>query len=174
MRVFPIVIPIARMAYNSQRLTVESPAGGETTHILPANTGCIVNNTGIHYNTKYWQQPHVIEPRRWLTSCPNTYHPSRPSPQQKAEINAHDTPFTANHIKGSFMTFNEGPRACLGKRFAQVEFVAFYATLLQKYKLVLGTEEDKGRVERTIRLRSGGSPVTLIPPMDVKVRLERR
>jgi cytochrome P450 len=162
------------MAYDSQHLTVESSTGGVTTHILPARTGCIVNNTGLHYNTKYWHEPHLIEPRRWLTSSPNTYDPLHPNPQQEAEINAHDTPFTANHVKGSFMTFNEGPRACLGKRFAQVEFVAFYARLLKQHRLVLGEGEDGDEMERVIRLRSGGSPVTLVPPMDVKVRLEER
>lgn len=72
------------------------------------------------------------------------------------------------------MTFSEGPRACLGRRFAQVEFVAFFAGLMRRYRVKLGEGAERGRVERMIRLRSGGSPVTLVPPEDVKLNLEVR
>jgi hypothetical protein len=38
----------------------------------------------------------------------------------------------------------------------------------------LGDGMDAKEVERTIRLRSGGSPVTLVPPEDVRINLVER
>ncbi|KAK4983975.1 hypothetical protein LTR50_006885 [Elasticomyces elasticus] len=175
MRVFPIVIPIGRMVTREQELVVEnaSKAAKSTAHVLPPNTGVIVNNTGIHHSQDYWPNPHIIEPRRWLTSCPNTYDPLHPTPAQEAEILSGTVPIPS-HIKGTFLTFNEGPRACLGRRFAQVEFIAFFSRLLKQYRLTLGGVARRDEVEKMIRLRSGGSPVTLVPPEDVKVYLTSR
>ncbi|KAF9894899.1 hypothetical protein FE257_004521 [Aspergillus nanangensis] len=165
MRVFPIVIPITRMAVQNEDLPVEG-----TKHTLPAGTLTIVNNTGVHYNDKYWPSPHVIEPRRWLTSSPNAYDPQAPTADQLHEIQQGKCPLP-NHRRGTFMTFNEGPRACLGRRFAQIEFIAFFARLLRDHRLKLDDGIEPAEVERQIRLRAGGSPVTLVPPIDLRVRL---
>lgn len=165
MRVFPIVIPITRMALQNEDLPVEG-----TKHTLPAGTLTIVNNTGVHYNDKYWPNPHIIEPRRWLTSNPNTFDPQAPTGKQLDEIQQGKFPLP-NHRRGTFMTFNEGPRACLGRRFAQIEFVAFFGRLLRDHRLKLDDGIDPAEVERQVRLRAGGSPVTLVPPVDLRVRL---
>ncbi|KAL4746662.1 hypothetical protein BDW72DRAFT_207140 [Aspergillus terricola var. indicus] len=165
MRVFPIVIPITRMAVQNEDLPVEG-----TKHTLPAGTQTIVNNTGVHYNDKYWPSPHIIEPRRWLTGNPNAYDPQAPTGDQLHEIQQGKFPLP-NHRRGTFMTFNEGPRACLGRRFAQIEFIAFFARLLRDHRLRLDDGIEPAEVERQIRLRAGGSPVTLVPPMDLRVRL---
>jgi cytochrome P450 len=52
--------------------------------------------------------------------------------------------------KGTFMPWSDGPRACPGKKFAQVEFVAVIVTILRDYRLrppVMNreTEEDARR-----------------------------
>jgi hypothetical protein len=62
----------------------------------------------------------------------------------------------------------------MGRSFAKTEFVAFYSRLLRKYRLRLADGVDAETVERVIRLRSGGSPVTLIPPEDVHISLVER
>ncbi|KAK2755486.1 hypothetical protein FQN54_006423 [Arachnomyces sp. PD_36] len=167
MRVFPIVIPITRLAVTDHDLPVQG-----TQHTIPADTLTIVNNTAIHHNEANWPHPHIIEPRRWLTANPNAYDPKAPTPQQEAEIldQSTDRPI-ASHRRGTFMTFNEGPRACLGRRFAQVEFVAFFAGLLRYHRLRLDGSFEPVELEEQIRLRGGGSPVTLVPPVDVKVYL---
>lgn len=69
------------------------------------------------------------------------------------------------------MTFNEGPRACLGKRFARTEFIAFFARLLRHNRLRLGEDISKEQVDKILRLRSQGSPVTLVPPEDIDIRV---
>jgi cytochrome P450 len=175
MRVFPIVIPIGRIITQPHELVVETstPDGGgrtSTTHMLPSGTGVIVNNTGIHFNHRYWPHPSIIEPLRWLSANPNTYDPT-----SSTSPDANQAPANfPGHMKGTFLTFSEGPRACLGKRFAQVEFVAFFARLLRLYRIGLAPGLDKIVVEKTVRLRSGGSPVTLMPPEDVKLSLVAR
>ncbi|KAL8778008.1 MAG: hypothetical protein Q9213_007606 [Squamulea squamosa] len=60
---------------------------------------------------------------------------------------------------GAFIPFSDGPRACLGRRFAMVELVAVIATIMRDYSVELDTrewaseeglkemsEEEKGRV----------------------------
>ncbi|KGO48199.1 Cytochrome P450 [Penicillium expansum] len=183
MRVFPIVIPITRLAVTDQDLVVDG-----TKHTLPAQTLTIVNNTAIHHDEANWPHPHIIEPRRWLTTNPNTFDPtnnttttnttSPDDPQQPAETTIHQPTVTSarpgtTHRRGTFMTFNEGPRACPGRRFAQVEFVAFFSQLLRDHRLGLVDESTTARenLEHQVRLLGGGSPVTLVPPVDVKVCL---
>ena len=76
--------------------------------------------------------------------------------------------------KGTFLTFSEGPRACLGRTFARAEFVAFFSRLLRHHRLRLHESVSAVDVEKVLRLRSGGSPMTLIPPKDVRICLDAR
>jgi cytochrome P450 len=171
MRVFPIVIPIGRQIMSDQELYVGDKEKG-LRHILPAGCGVIVNITALHYNTNYWPQPGVLEPQRWLSSSPNTYDPAG-TKQGGDEETAVQHPIPGQN-KGTFFTFSEGPRACMGKRFATTELIAFFARLLRHYRIQLGPDVSAEEVDRTIRCRSGGSPVTLVPPEDVKLILVRR
>ena len=183
MRVFPIVLPIGRLTTQAQELEVEASPNTKdgvnegqatNTHTLPARCGVIVNNCGIHHSTKYWPHPYIIEPRRWLSSNPNTWDPTcNGSSDQNADL-VKTSNRIPSHCKGTFLTFSEGPRACLGRRFAQVEFIAFFAGLLKEHRIQLGGTVPANEVERNLRLRSGGSPVTLVPPEDVKLLLIRR
>ena len=43
--------------------------------------------------------------------------------------------------KGAFLSFSEGPRACPGRRFAQVEITAVLAFIFQKYSVELDVRE---------------------------------
>ena len=54
---------------------------------------------------------------------------------------------------------------------AKIEFVAFLSRLLRRHGLQLDESASAIEVERGLRLESRGSPVTLIPPDDVKIRL---
>ncbi|KAI4251405.1 MAG: hypothetical protein L6R42_008404, partial [Xanthoria sp. 1 TBL-2021] len=42
---------------------------------------------------------------------------------------------------GAFIPFSDGPRACLGRRFAMVELVAVIATMMREYSVELDTRE---------------------------------
>ena len=181
LRIFPIVIPITRMVDEDQKIFVESKdthkgyGDSSITHILPSQCGVIVNNTGIHYSESYWPEAHKIDPHRWLSEDPNGFKPARSSIQEEYDPNHVDTKFAIPaHVKGTFLTFSEGPRACLGRKFAQAEQIAFFARLLRRYQIRLGGNVSKAEVEQNIRLRSAGSPVTLALPDDVKLFLDPR
>ena len=47
-------------------------------------------------------------------------------------------------VKGAFLPFSEGPRACLGRRFAQVEIMAVLATIFRDYSVELAVPDDDG------------------------------
>jgi cytochrome P450 len=145
-------------------------------HVLPGGTSYIVTNTPIHYDPAVWPSPETIEPRRWLVADPHSLDPSKPlTAAQEAEISEGKSPIPGNR-KGTFLSFGEGPRACLGRSFARVEYVAIISRLLRRHRLeMLDDDSDKAaRVLQTARLRSGGAPVSLNPPEDVPVRLVPR
>ncbi|KAK4233885.1 cytochrome P450 [Achaetomium macrosporum] len=171
MRVFPIVQTLGRVAVGEQEVPLSK--GG---HVVPDGSYLVVNNTAIHYNPDIWPSPDVIEPRRWLVADPHGLDPAKPlTPEQEAEIAAGSVPIPGNR-RGTFLSFGEGPRACLGRSFARVEFVAIMSRMLRKHRLEMTDHdaEQAARVLRTARLRSGSGPVTLIPPEDVPMRLAPR
>ncbi|EJD40943.1 cytochrome P450 [Auricularia subglabra TFB-10046 SS5] len=80
-------------------------------YIVPPRTPVVINTIAVHRDPKLWGED-VLEfrPQRWIEDSPR---------------------------KGQFMAFSEGARACLGKKFAQVEFVAVIATLFSRFRLEL-------------------------------------
>ncbi|KAK0634278.1 cytochrome P450 [Bombardia bombarda] len=175
LRVFTIVQSITRKVYEPQNLLVHDSSTGETRNVqLPAGTAVIINNVALHFLPLNWPSPHVLEPRRWLVSEPNTFDPlEKPTAAQEADMAAGTTPIP-NHERGTFMAFNEGLRACLGRIFAKAEFVAFFAHMLRDHRFELDEDVSPADVERIMRLRSGGSVVTLTPSENVRVRLVPR
>ncbi|KAI0538756.1 cytochrome P450 [Xylaria digitata] len=174
LRVFPVIIPIARQTVSAQELTIRSERFGNKTATLPGGMDVVINNTAIHFSESYWPSPDILDPRRWLVRDSQTFDPSKPlTKEQEVEIQK-GIFSTQGNAKGTFMSFGEGPRACLGRNFAKVEFVAFFSRLLQNHRLEVGDGMNPGKIERNLRLLSGGSPVTLIPPHAVNIKLVPR
>lgn len=164
MRIFPIVPTLARVAFEPQQLS------GYT---LPGKTSYITNTPAIHYDPSVWPSPEIIEPRRWLVADPHSFDPCKPlTAAQETEIRNGTTAIPGNR-KGTFLTFGEGPRACLGCSFARVEYVSLISRLLRRHRLEIADNDvsKAARALRTALLRSGGSPVTLTPPEDIPVLL---
>ncbi|KAI1421891.1 cytochrome P450 [Xylaria sp. FL1777] len=171
LRVFPVIIPIARQTVSAQQVTITSAGFCRENFTLPGGMDVVINNTAIHFSESYWPSPDVIDPRRWLVRDSQSFNPLKPLTKEQ-EVDIKKCIFsTQRNAKGTFMTFGEGPRACLGRNFAKVEFVAFFSCLLQNHRLELRDDMNPGRIERNLRLLSGGSPVTLIPPHSVVVKL---
>ncbi|KAI0547230.1 cytochrome P450 [Xylaria curta] len=175
MRVFPTVLPIGRVVASAQEIVVTEQNGKRrASHLLPPKTGVIVNNTAIHFSGAYWPSPHVIDPRRWLVEEPNGFNPTAPLSERDRESISSGSVSIPSHVRGTFMTFNEGPRACVGRNFAKAEYVAFFARLLYNNRLVLRSGINAAWEERKIRCRSAGSPVSLMPDGDVPVQIVPR
>ncbi|KAL8665783.1 MAG: hypothetical protein Q9202_001905 [Teloschistes flavicans] len=115
----------------------------EKTYIVPPNTLCMMNTSAVHRHPKFWPQCELIAddgPPYPVSS----FDPSIWLRDTKEDIGdqAADTFFPR---PGSFIPFSEGPRACIGKRFAQAQFVAVIAVIFRNYsvELAVGTDEKE-------------------------------
>ncbi|KAF8472033.1 cytochrome P450 [Kalaharituber pfeilii] len=187
LRVFcPVVVTIV---YNKKKC------------IIPADTVIHINNHAVHRNPKYWVLPNQTEeeaqineyrPQRWFLNNNNDNSNSSSSTSITENYDEEDDTnpayepqgkdtsksFFRPH-RGSYMPFSDGPRACLGRKFAQVEFVAALAVLFREYCVELVVrkgetwEEARGRARRYVD--NSGAVITLGPKgEEVGVRFVRR
>ena len=75
--------------------------------------------------------------------------------------------------KGAFLPFSEGARACSGKKFATVEFVAVLFTLLREHRIELEEGWSAERVKNVLGGRKAGA-LTLQPPESIPLRFVGR
>ncbi|KAJ3289946.1 hypothetical protein HDU79_003657 [Rhizoclosmatium sp. JEL0117] len=139
LRLYPQVIAIPK--YSADQTVVIGK------HVLPPKTVIHIEVTAIHKNPDVWG-PDVDEfkPERFLST-------------DEARQNA---------VKIGWMPFSEGPRACVGKKFSQVEFVVVLTMVIMRYRV--GVPEG---VSRECLLESA-SLFTLKPKHNVKLVFSRR
>ena len=94
----------------------------------------------LHHDPDYWQEPEKFDPERF-------------SPERKHEINP-----------SSWQPFGDGPRNCVGMRFAFFEMKLCLAKLLLKYRLVPGPNTEIGELRTVCKL------VSLAPKYGVLVK----
>jgi cytochrome P450 len=156
LRLVPAVVGIPKEVspvHGDQIVTID----GEK-HLLPAGLKIILSSVGAQRNERYWPtrpskiepgKPHDLDdfdPERW-------YRTSDASNTNTEEVKGADTedyggfqgPDTSaslfRPVRGSFIAFSDGPRACLGRRIAQVEMLAAMATIFQTHSLELAVDE---------------------------------
>ena len=107
-------------------------------YTVPADTLILMNTSATHRNPKYWPSaepnaedgpPYPVssfDPARWL--------------RNNSDDGGDTTSF--GPTPGSYIPFSDGPRACIGKRFAQVEFCAVMASIFKYYTVELATETN--------------------------------
>lgn len=113
-------------------------------------------------NTLHTQSTHLSVPRPPLSRAPT----STTGPTASAQG-------ILKPAKGAFLPFSDGARACSGKKFATVEFVAVLFTLLRNHRVQL---EDGWTAERVKKILSGrkAGGLTLQPPESIPLRYVRR
>ncbi|KAI8319572.1 cytochrome P450 [Martensiomyces pterosporus] len=79
-------------------------------HFLPAGTEVNVNGTGANYNARYWKEPHLFDPERFINS---------------------------EEAKRNVFTFSAGMRICPGKHLAWIEVLTIMANILKDYDIAL-------------------------------------
>jgi cytochrome P450 len=141
-----------------------------TTHILPAGTRVYLSAPGVHYHPKYWPDPYKLDPNRWTTFSSAYNQTSESNTDGGKRVLAADK---TRQMRGTLLTFSDGARACLGRKFAQAEYIAFLVASLRDYKVGLAPGYDAKVVERDLYLKSGGK-LTLAPFSHVKFSLEKR
>ncbi|XP_077486201.1 thromboxane-A synthase-like [Amblyomma americanum] len=107
---------------------------------IPAGTAIMAASEYIHRDPRHWDEPEKFNPDRFM-------------PENKSKINPM-----------AMQAFGNGPRNCIGMRFAQIELRYTFAHILRKYRLekTENSEKDPPRIEM--------NPIILKIKNGVKVR----
>ncbi|KAF8386607.1 cyp-42A1 [Pristionchus pacificus] len=119
LRLYPSVPIFARQVTEDLRIK---------DHLLPTGTGIVIMPSMVHKDTRYWPDPEVFLPERFLDT----------------EANRH--PY-------SYIPFSAGSRNCIGQRFAIMEEKCVLAILLRQFKVEakLATHDMRIAAELIIR-----------------------
>ena len=139
-----------------------------------------INLTSLHYNPEYWG-PDVNEfrPDRWDKRNKKSF-----LAQNEGLPNLSATGLEHNNIhkpvRGALVPFSDGMRACIGKKFAQVEFVGALSAIFRRYRVELYTESgqswEEARQHAADVLATSRNTLSLCLPKgtDIPLRLIRR
>ncbi|KAF9529863.1 cytochrome P450 [Crepidotus variabilis] len=107
-RLFPAAHILLREAWQDTIIHIPGPAGtDEVTAIpVPKGTPVIVDMVGVQYNPRYYEDPTAFKPSRW---------------------------YGVSNDSDAFLAFSVGPRACVGRKFATSEAVAFLTSMLRDF-----------------------------------------
>ncbi|TEB05118.1 cytochrome P450 [Coprinellus micaceus] len=105
-----------RKATKDTTLKLPRPVGEEGADTIPIAKGTmmVIDMVGLQYNPRYFEDPESFKPSRWSAS--------------------QRTP-TRSPLSVSNVSYNLGPRECIGRKFATVEAVALLALLLRDFKI---------------------------------------
>ncbi|TFK44816.1 cytochrome P450 [Crucibulum laeve] len=139
LRMFPPVTAIPKYSAEDTVLTAGNINEDSTTIPVPQGTAITISTPGLHYNPRYWEDPHTFKPSRFLKQ---------------------DWP------RDAFLPFSGGARACLGRKFLETEGVAILTLLVSQYKIEV-KEEAQFAAEtfeaRKTRILDAKAGLTLTP-----------
>lgn len=139
------VLPIF-MKETTEKPVIVTLDGNE--HIIPPDTLIVVNTSATHRNPTYWGTP------TGTASEGATYAASSFDPQRWLD---QDGQFLVPE-PGSYIPFSDGPRGCIGQRFAMVELCASLALILRHYTIELAAassdECEENKTQQAIRDRA--------------------
>ncbi|KAI9793647.1 MAG: hypothetical protein M1816_007542 [Peltula sp. TS41687] len=153
LRLVPPIIAIAKKTRaQPETLTVEG-----RTVTIPAHTFINLDSVGVQRHPKYWPaDPSIIDdlnqfrPERWLLKdgASQQQNQQRGSnlPDEEELDYLRTAPEHANTnlfrpVRGTYIPFSDGPRACLGRKFAQVEITAVLATIMRQHSVELAVDD---------------------------------
>lgn len=104
---------------------------------IPVPQGSIVrfDVVGLHRNPRYWKDPEVFNPSRFLGDWP----------------------------KEAFMPFSQGAHACMGRKFSETEGVAVLTMLISRYKITVSGKPGETFEEKKERVLKTTMGITLTP-----------
>lgn len=114
----------------SQTLTVKGQQ-----YMLPNGTLIMINTSALHRSPEYWPHPDKDSlPGEGPPYPLSSFHPERwISAKGQAKNDGH----FFHPPAGAYIPFGEGFRACMGSRFAKVEFCAAMANIFRHYSVEL-------------------------------------
>nr|BAL05179.1 cytochrome P450 [Phanerodontia chrysosporium] len=112
LRLFPPVVGVPKVVAENTTLVATDFTGKRRAIPVPACSDIHISILALHYNPRYWDEPHAFKPER----------------------------FHGNWPRDAFLPFMAGPRACLGRRFFETEGIAILTVLVSRYKIELKDE----------------------------------
>ncbi|KAA1472086.1 cytochrome P450 [Dentipellis sp. KUC8613] len=109
-----ILVGIPKISAEDTSIVIGDAMGKKTAIPVPRGTDIVIHTPGLHYNPRYWENPHEFKPERFLGDWP----------------------------KNAFLPFSAGARACLGRRFFETEGVASLTMLIARYKVEVKEEPE--------------------------------
>lgn len=88
----------------------------DSNHIIEKDTELFIPLYSIHNDPDIYPEPQIFDPERFTQENINSRHSS------------------------SFIPFGDGPRNCIGVRFAYLELKIALALMLLKYKIILNSK----------------------------------
>jgi cytochrome P450 len=126
---------------------------GDKDHTIPAGTQVLLNLNALQTHPRYWgDDGHDWRPSRWIKTG-----------SSESPVLGHEELITP--VKGCYLPWGEGLRACPGKKFAQVEHVAAMAAIFRDHyvKPVRETGEDDAAARaRTLKVVNDSGMVLLL------------
>ncbi|GJE97102.1 cytochrome P450 [Phanerochaete sordida] len=138
LRLFPPVVAVPKVAAEDTSLVTTDFAGNKVVIPVPRGQELQLAILALHYNPRYWDDPHAFKPERFHGDWP----------------------------RDAFLPFSAGARACLGRRFFETEGIAILTMLVSRYKIELRDEPEfanetyEERWQRLFEVKQG---ITLAP-----------
>lgn len=162
---------ITKMCKTPQDLRI---SGDETNQMrivtIPADCRVYLSAPAVQYHPKYWPEPQKLDPERWLGKDWTRNKEASSAKKAGRHVVAADK---TRQMKGTLLTFSDGSRACLGRKFAQAEFVALLAVLLRRFEICFHDGVDIEQARRDLNFKSAGR-VTLVPIAGFRLALRIR
>jgi len=133
----------------------QSLALGDRMHVFPPSTAININVQALHTDPQAWGSDALEwRPSRWLEACS--------TPDNEKSMVAGEKLMEPE--AGTFIPWADGPRACVGRKFSQVEFVAVLASLFRQYRVrpVRGNGESERDGKRALLSMVNGSAISAI------------
>ncbi|EDR04916.1 uncharacterized protein LACBIDRAFT_303796 [Laccaria bicolor S238N-H82] len=139
LRLYPVATFILKESAEDTTLNASNIRGEKATIHVPKGTLLQISPAGVHYNPRYWEDPHAFKPSRFL-------NPDWP--------------------RDAFIPFSAGPRACIGRKFFETEGIAILTMIVAKYKITVKEEPQfAGETfeQRKERIMKAYAAITLTP-----------
>ena len=147
LRLYPSILALPKWTNEQpQRLRI----GGGRTITIPPQTGVMPSLLAVHTHPKYWRDPLLWQPSRWIlppspaSPAPYPHNASLSSQLQQETIFA--------PAQSTYFPWSDGPQNCPGSKFVQVEFVAVLASLLRNHRVGAIREPGESRKEAQARV----------------------
>lgn len=162
LRLIPPAINIPKCTNKNSR-PVSLIVNGKTCHV-PPDTYIKASASGVHRNPAFWptgppaDSAHPVhptsntdndleefKPERWLLRLSTRNESRGVSTKIDDDLSNGSTADTSDAhfrpIRGAYIPFSDGQRACLGRRFAQVEVLTVLAIIFKEYSVELAVDE---------------------------------